>query len=610
MPGIGKAKATVIVEAVRKHRAERQVLLELFSYDIGAGLARRIVKRYGVNAAAVVRSNPYQLAEDVSGIGFTTADSIARKQGIAADAEIRLRAGAIYALARATEQGDTCAPTATLVRDAADVLQVAPERAERGVTLAIDSRAIVRDADPANPRHEALFLPEMLGYERYVAARVGDLARAPALPFATRDRDNMTSALAALEREHNTELTATQRKAVLASLTQRLHVITGGPGTGKTTIVRMMTGLLESDRTVRLAAPTGRAAKRLSESTGKPAQTIHRLLEFNPQTGEFMRNEAQPLKADLLVIDEASMIDLPLMAALLKAVAPETSVTFVGDADQLPSVGPGRVFADFVASGVIDVTRLDRIFRQGAVSRIIDNAHRINHGKMPEAPPHNDSEPSDFYLIRQSDPDRAFDTVLELVTSRIPARFGLDPMRDIQVLTPMQKGTLGVQSLNEALQARLNPRGADIKRGGITLREGDRVIQRDNDYDRNVFNGDVGRVVAVDRDKGTARIRYPERDIDYAPSDLDSLALAYALTIHKSQGSEYPAVVVPLQNQHFPMLRRNLLYTAVTRARSLLVLVASPRALELALRETGNDRHSYLVSRLVNEAASKKGFSS
>jgi exodeoxyribonuclease V alpha subunit len=409
--------------------------------------------------------------------------------------------------------------------------------------------------------------------------------------------------VASFETAAQVELAPEQKCAVEQAAEQQLMVITGGPGVGKTTIVRAILAVLaRAGLTVRLAAPTGRAAKRMTEATGGEATTLHRLLEFEPKSGAFKRDRKRPIEAGAIVVDEASMLDLPTADALAEAVAPGTRLLLVGDVDQLPSVGPGAVLRDAIASGTIPCVRLTHIFRQAARSLIVTNAHRINEGEPPHAPA--GGADSDFFIVERRDPERARDTILELVTSRIPHRFGLDPVRDVQVLTPMNRGPAGTLALNEALQAVLNPSGPSLARGARVFRVGDKVMQLRNDYDKGVYNGDVGIVAGIDLEEGAMEVRFDERIVPYASPELDDLSLAYACTIHKSQGSEYPAVVIPLLTTHFVMLSRNLLYTAVTRGRRLVVLVADPRALDIALSERRReDRRTRLKWRLARPPA-------
>jgi exodeoxyribonuclease V alpha subunit len=444
-----------------------------------------------------------------------------------------------------------------------------------------------------------VYATQMHQAELRLARRLGELATAPA-----RSLDGAARAIQEFEQRAGVELAPEQRSAVDEAARRQVLVVTGGPGVGKTTIVRAILAVLARAKVeVRLAAPTGRAAKRMSEATGQSAMTLHRMLEFEPKTQSFKRNRHSPLEAGAVVVDEASMLDLPMADALTDAIAPGTRLILVGDVDQLESVGPGAVLRDVIASGAVPCVRLRQIFRQAARSLIVTNAHRINEGEPPLAPAEGAN--ADFFIVERRDPERARATILELVTTRIPQRFGLDPTRDVQVLTPMNRGPVGALALNEALQAALNPGhggGDAYVRGTRTYRTGDKVMQLRNDYDRNVFNGDVGFVSSIDPEEGTLVVRFEEREVAYDASDLDELTLAYACTVHKSQGSEYPAVVIPLLTTHFVMLSKNLLYTAVTRGKRLVVLVADPRAVELALsRGRREERRTRLAERLQTQ---------
>jgi exodeoxyribonuclease V alpha subunit len=443
-----------------------------------------------------------------------------------------------------------------------------------------------------------VYASEMHASELRLARRLAEIAAAPAKVLP-----GVAAAVEAFESRARVELAPEQRRAVEEAAARQVLVVTGGPGVGKTTIVRAILAVLARARVdVRLAAPTGRAAKRMSEATGADATTLHRLLEFEPKSATFKRDRRRPLEAGAVVVDEASMLDLPMADALTQAIAPGTRLILVGDVDQLPSVGPGAVLRDIIASGALPCVRLRQIFRQAARSLIVTNAHRINDGEPPLTPP--PGADADFFVVERRDPERARDTLVELVTTRIPQRFGLDAVRDIQVLTPMNRGPAGAIALNEALQAALNPRGDALVRGARTYRVGDKVMQLRNDYDKNVFNGDVGFVSSIDQEEMTMSVRFDERDVAFEAGELDDLILAYACTVHKSQGSEYPAVVVPLLTTHFVMLSKNLLYTAVTRGKRLVVLVCDPRALELALSQRRREqRRTRLAERLAEARA-------
>ncbi len=595
--GLGEKRALAVERAWRDQRALRDVMVFLQSHGASAALAIRVVRRYGSRAIETVSRQPYRLALDVRGVGFKTADRIAKAIGVAADSPERMQAGVLQILHDTTETGHVWSAEAEVIERAAILLElgdsdpvavrVSLERALEAIVLG--GHAVVEGSKP----DLAVYAYDVHAAEVRLAARLAQVAQGGAPPIR-----GVEQAVRAFEASAEVKLAEEQRIAVEQAACQRVLVVTGGPGVGKTTILRAILSLLErAGIGVRLAAPTGRAAKRMSEATGTDATTIHRLLEFEPKSGTFKRDAAHPLEGGAVIIDEASMLDLPMADALAQAVAPGTRLVLVGDVDQLPSVGPGAVLRDVISSGVVPCVRLKHIFRQAARSLIVTNAHRINEGELPVIG--DASADTDFFIVERRDPDRARETIVELVTSRIPHRFGLDPVRDVQVLTPMNRGPSGASALNEALQAALNPAGPAIVRGARTYRAGDKVMQLRNDYDRNVYNGDVGIVAVVDPDEGTMTVRFDEREVAFEAADLDDIALAYACTIHKSQGSEYPAVVVPLLTAHFIMLSRNLLYTAVTRGKRLVVLVADPRALELALSDHRRDeRRTRLADRL------------
>ena len=595
VPGIGSQRAAKISAAFAAQRHVQDVMVFLQGHGVSAAFAARIVKRYGKDAINVVRANPYRLAHEVWGIGFRTADAIAEKLGIARDAPERLEAGLLHALEVGAEDGHTLLPDDELIARAAELLAVAPDRLAPRLGALAASGAVVREV--IGDRGACAALPDLHAAEAGAAARLVELVEHPPRAM-TLDLD---AAIHAFEHATGLPLADQQRRAVEAALRDACVVITGGPGVGKTTIVKAIVHLARlGHRGVALAAPTGRAAKRLGEATGAEAMTIHRLLEFQPHAGGFQRGREHPLDADLVVIDEASMIDTPLFAAVLDALRPGAQLVLVGDIDQLPSVGPGAVLADVIASGAATVIRLTEIFRQAAQSRIVVSAHRINRGELPEL----DAAPdADFFFIARDEPIAARATIVELVAERIPARFGFDPIADIQVLAPMHRGELGTAALNQALQARLNPAdaagGPALVRGDRAFRRRDKVMQLRNDYDRGVFNGDIGVIEHVDVEAGVVRVDFDGRIATYERGELDQLVLAYAVSVHKSQGSEYPAVVLPLATQHFMMLQRSLLYTAVTRGKKLVVLVGTRRAIQLAVRNAeARRRHTSLASRI------------
>jgi exodeoxyribonuclease V alpha subunit len=585
--GIGGRRAEQIATTWAAQRATSGLMLLLQSHGASPQLAARILKHYGDRAANVVEQAPYRLALEVRGIGFKTADRLARSLGIAGDHPERVQAGALHELEALTAEGHTYVPRDALIERAAEMLGVDHAHVRSALDALWAAGRIVLEED-------RVFLAWLHRAEVELAGGLGRLLSEPVVPLA-----NVEASLAAFERRAGLTLAPSQRRAIEAAAAHRVTVITGGPGVGKTTIVRALVDALERAKLeVRLAAPTGRAAKRLAEASGREATTLHRLLEFDARGWGFQRDARRPLEADAVIVDEASMIDVPLAAALVLALPENARLVIVGDADQLPSVGPGAFLRDLIASGVVASVRLDEIFRQAGASRIVVNAHRLLHGDMPESAPADDPT-SDFFLVRVSDPERAADTLLRVVLERIPERFGFVAGRDIQVLTPMHRGPVGTLALNERLQLALNPGGRPIPQGGGRLRLGDRVMQTRNDHQREVYNGDLGVVTALDDETGIVRVSFDSREVEYEAPDLDALLLAYATSIHKSQGSEYPAVVVPLLTSHFVMLSRNLVYTAVTRARKLCVLVADPRALKMALGEVRReDRLTGLVARL------------
>jgi exodeoxyribonuclease V alpha subunit len=580
VPGIGPKRARQIAAGWAGQRAVREIMLFLTEHGVGTARAARIYKIYGAEAVRLISEDPYRLARDIRGIGFRSADQIALHLGIAKTAPIRVRAGISHALAEAQADGHCGLPEEDLAALAETLLEVPAELIETALALEIAAGAVIVDTVAGR---RCVFLAALYNAERDIAARLKALA-AGMPSWAAIDADR---AIPWVEGCTGLVLADSQKAAIRVALGAKIVVITGGPGVGKTTLVNSVLKILIAKRArVLLCAPTGRAAKRLGDSTGIAAQTIHRLLEADPAGGGFRRDETEPLDCDLLVIDETSMVDVPLIRALLRAVPDSAALVLVGDVDQLPSVGPGQVLADIIASGAAPVVRLTEVFRQAAQSRIITNAHCINRGEMPDLAA---SDGGDFYFVDAADPEDAVNKLVRVVTERIPRRFGLDPVRDIQVLSPMNRGGLGARALNTALQQALNPPGDNhIERFGAVFGPGDKVMQVENDYDKDVFNGDQGIVAGLDIAAGELTVDFDGRRVLYSQGELDELALAYATTIHKSQGSEYPAVVIALATQHYPMLQRNLVYTGVTRGKRLVVLVGQRRALGIAVGGGGS----------------------
>ena len=601
--GIGAVRAKRITDAWAEQKIVREIMVFLHSNGVGTARAVRIFKTYGTDAIQVMTENPYRLARDIRGIGFKTADAIAMKLGIEKTAMMRVRAGISYALTEAMDDGHCGLPQAELTPLAEELLEVGADLINVALDLELAEGTVIADTlgDTA-----CIFLAGLYRAERAIGERLLALSRGR-LPWGSIDADR---ALPWIEKRIGLELAPSQKTAVRLALTSKLLVITGGPGVGKTTIVNAILRILVAKEVkLLLCAPTGRAAKRLKETTGQEAKTIHRLLEVDPKGGGFKRNADTPLDCDLLVVAETSMVDVMLMHAVIKAVPEGAALLVVGDVDQLPSVGPGQILADMINSGSAPVVRLTEVFRQAAQSRIIVSAHRINQGAIPDLEkPEGDS---DFYFVPAKEPETAVQRIVELVKNRIPQRFGFDPIRDVQVLCPMNRGGVGARSLNIELQKALNPAGErKVERFGWTFAPGDKVMQIENDYDKEVYNGDIGYIDDVDVEAAELTTSFDGRAVVYGFGELDTLVPAYAATIHKSQGSEYPAVVIPIMTQHYTMLQRNLLYTGVTRGKKLVVLVGQKKAVAIAVRSvSGRRRWSKLQEWLAgSQSASPLSF--
>jgi exodeoxyribonuclease V alpha subunit len=598
--GIGAGKIRQIIKGWAAQKEVQEVMLFLQGHGITSNLATKIHSLYGAESIHIVESDPYRLVRDIYGVGFKTADQIAQDLGLPADHPTRLEAGLAFMLEEAAGNGHMFLPEEDLLKGAAGLLGVTPEAIQPALARAEKAELIKQDSvtgADGTPLAVA-YLPIYYYTEVGLAARVRRLIENPASRLTTLRTGVLSSIIADIAAETDVNLSPVQQGAIVTAVQNKVSILTGGPGTGKTTALRALIHLLDhGGATYALASPTGRAAKRLSEATGRPASTIHRLLGFSATEG-FLSNEENPLNYDMLIIDETSMLDAILANALFRAIDPRSHVLLVGDIDQLPSVGAGDVLRDLIASDLIPVTRLDVIFRQEGHSAIVTNAHRINQGLMPHFP----EEIGDFFLFKIGDDAvRAGELVVEVVKERIPSRFGLDALNDIQVLVPMYRGPAGVSALNDQLQAALNPGGRMAQRlmNGRMYRVGDKVLQTRNNYDKDVFNGDVGRIHQIDPGDQILTVIFDDRFVDYDFSEVSELIHAYAISVHRSQGSEYPVVVMPIIAQHYMLLQRNLLYTAITRARKMVVLIGSTKAIALAVNnDEVTRRNTALISRL------------
>ena len=591
VPNIGRKRVAKIRESWEKQKDIKNVMLFLQGYGVSTAYAAKIYREYGKESIDKVRENPYRLADDIWGIGFKTADGIAAKMGYGKEDPRRCRSGILYTLGQLSDEGHVYAGEEQLVKTAGQLL-------EAGETAIRDTLAGMLQAEDLILDKDAIYLPPFYHAECGTSRRLRDLAQSTgrSLFDGLFDPSSLTA-------ETGIEYDEVQLAAIRQAVTSKVMVLTGGPGTGKTTTTQgIIAALKKAGLRVLLAAPTGRAAKRMSEATGMEAKTIHRLLEYNPQDG-YKRNDENPLEGDALIVDECSMIDILLMNNLLKAVPVGMRLVFVGDIDQLPSVGAGNVLRDIIDSQRIPVVRLVRIFRQAQKSRIVMNAHTINQGRFPDT---SNGRDTDFFFMREDDPERAAETIVRLVKERLPRAYRESPDR-IQVLTPMQRGVVGAANLNLLLQQALNPSGPSLNRGGYTYRQGDRVMQQRNNYDKDVFNGDLGYIREVDTEDRMLTVDFDGKKVEYDVTELDELTLAYATTIHKAQGSEYPIVVMPVLMTHFVMLQRNLIYTGITRAKKICVLIGAMKALAYAVRNVSVLKRNTSLRERLNPSLTTDG---
>ena len=587
--GIGPGRRQAIKDAWAEHKVVREIMTFLLSHGVSTARAFRIYKTYGEKAIETVMADPYCLARDIRGIGFQTADQIAQHLGIAHDSDLRARAGVEHVLQELTQDGHCAYPREALAEETVKILDIPPDIVAAAIAHDIRQQRLVADTDSHG--EPLIYLRALHAAETGCAEWLRRLAGG-AHPCPPIDAEK---AIAWVQKQVKLELAPNQQEAIRQAVRSKMMVITGGPGVGKTTLVNAILQIFRAKKLrVVLCAPTGRAAKRMSETSGITAKTIHRLLAFDPATGQFQHHENQPLSGDVFVIDEASMLDIVLAYQLVRAIPRRAAVIWVGDIDQLPSVGPGTVLRDIIDSGRFSVCRLNEVFRQAAASSIIANAHRVNRGQLPmavnEQADGGKQEAGDFYFIHQEDADEAAARLVRTVQQSLPRRFGLDPIEHIQVITPMQRGVLGARALNQALQQALNPEGEAIERFGYTFRVGDKVMQMVNDYQKDVYNGDSGRITAIDIEARALRVRFDHRTVEYDFQELDELSLSYAITVHKSQGSEYPFVVIPMHTQHYMLLQRNLLYTALTRGKKMVILIGMPKAVAIAVRNAESVR--------------------
>ncbi len=598
--GIGGKRTTMVKKAWDEQKEIRNVMLFLQSHGVSSAYATKIFKHYGDRSIAVVKKNPYRLATDIFGIGFVTADQIAGKLGFTKDSQLRVEAGILYVLHQLADDGHVYYPYNLLMEKCSEVLEVKYDIIVRALgTIAFEKRILIEDLNDSieefKENNKAVYLSKYHVCETGVAAKMKLLLKTP----STIREIHSEKAVDWVQKRLAITLATKQVEAIKCCLKNKVTVITGGPGTGKTTIINAILKIFSKAnvKTI-LCAPTGRAAKRMFETTGNEAKTIHRILEYSFKKGGFQKDDKNPLDCDSLIVDEASMIDTTLIYHLLKAIPPGAKLVIVGDVNQLPSVGAGTVLKDIILSGAVPVVKLNEIFRQARESRIIVNAHKINSGILPSLKS-SGKKLDDFYFIEQENPEEVLKIILEITKERIPKRFGFDPIDDIQVLSPMHRGIVGAGNLNIELQKVLNPMGNGITRGNRNFRVNDKVMQIRNNYEKEIFNGDLGRIKRIDLENQEMVISYDGRKVSYDFVDLDEIVLAYAISVHKSQGSEYPAVVIPLLTQHYMLLQRNLIYTAVTRGKKLVVLIGTKKALAIGIQNIKMDKtYTYLMHRL------------
>ena len=597
--GIGGKRIEMIRKAWNDQKEIREVMLFLQGNGVSPTYGAKIFKQYGKESINVVQGNPYRLATDIFGIGFITADKIAENLGIAKDSQIRAEAGILYVLHQLSDDGHVYYPYGPLIDECKKILGVDKEIIVKAFgQISLDKKIVIEDLnkEEIKENNKAVYLSRFYVSEVGIADKLKALIQVPKT-LRSFDKDK---AIEWVQGELKMTLAENQKQAVKEAIDKKIMVVTGGPGTGKTTIINSIIRIYErAGQRVLLSAPTGRAAKRMNEATGHEAKTIHRLLECSPKEGGFKRDENNPLEADLIVIDETSMVDTILMCHFLKSVPGEATLILVGDVDQLPSVGAGNVLKDIIESGHIPAVRLTEIFRQAKESLIVVNAHRVNNGQMPTFSYHED-HPQDFYFFEIEEPENVLGKIVELCKEKIPKKFGYNPVNDIQVLTPMHRGVVGTSNLNAELQKHLNTSQDELIRNGNVLKVGDKVMQIKNNYDKDVFNGDIGRIISIDREDQEVTVDYDGRSVSYEYSDLDEIVMAYAVTVHKSQGSEYPVVVMPILTEHYMLLQRNLLYTGITRGKKLVILVGTKKAMAIAIKNNKpQKRYTLLRERLT-----------